>query len=138
MIEVKDLDRVDTHDRILREQHRMPIGYPSHSIGIFAANDETATTLCHKALEGGFEHFRIIGCDATREMRQWVENRHSIAFATIHNDLHTDETINTIINAMSERTIQPLDPHFFPINLQDGMMDNLIVSNLWNDEAWNV
>lgn len=138
VIEVKDLDRIDTSDRIIREQHRLLNDYPRYAIGIFAANDETATSICHEALGGGFEHFRIIGCDATREMRQWVDNRHSIAFATIYNDLHTDETINTIIKAMSERTILPLDPHFFPRKLTDGMMDNIVVSNLWKDASWTV
>lgn len=138
MIEVKDVDRIDTRDRIIREQNRLLNDYPHFAIGIFAANDETATTICHEALGGGFEHFRIIGCDATREMRQWVENKHSIAFATIYNDLYTDETINTIIKAMHERAIFSLEPHLFPRDLMDSMMDNKVVTNLWKDASWTV
>lgn len=138
MIEVKDVDRIDTRDRIIREQNRLLNDYPHHAIGVFAANDETATSICHEALEGGIEHIRVIGCDATREMRQWVENKHSIAFATIYNDLHTDETINSITKAMSERTILPLDPYLFPRKLMDNIMDNKVVSNLWKDASWTV
>ncbi len=127
--------RCDTQYHVNLEQQRLLSKYPNHAIGVFTGNDETATTVCHQSLGVDLKNVRIVGCDATREMRQWVENKQSIAVATIYNDLHTDETIETIIAAMSKRINPPLDPHLFPQKLETDMRNNHVVSKLWEDAA---
>lgn len=135
-VAVRDEDRIDTQDRIRGEQHRLMSAFPHHTIGLFAGNDETATSVCHQAMGGGFKRVCVVGCDATREMRQWVENEHSIAVATIYNDLYTDETIETILSAMTERVTLALDPRLFPASDQSGLLADARDAQLWNEAAW--
>ena len=136
-IKIHDVDRIDTGSHISVKLQRLLEDHPDYAVALFAGNDESATSVCHEALGGGLEQVRIVSCDGTREMRQWVTSKHTIAVATIYNDLHTDQTIETIIAATSSRVVVPLEPRLFPELLQERMLSNTKVGPLWRDAAWN-
>ena len=135
-IRVKDLPGNDTRDKVHLEQQRLTNRYPDHAIGIFAGNDETARAICHYVLKHESNAFRIVGCDATREMREWVDTWPDIAYATIYNRLYTVDTINAILRGMSERVLLSLDPELHPSAFQSPALSNPKVMQLWKEAEW--
>jgi hypothetical protein len=135
-VEIKDDDRRDTGAIVCAELDKLRTLFPEASVGLFTGNDETATSLCHHSLKNGYRDIHIVGCDATREMRQWVESWADVAVATILNNLHEEGSIAYIKRAMSERELRSLDPYLYPKKLQRQMEDNPIARRLWEDARW--
>lgn len=133
---VPDRDRLETEHPMRTQRQRILAQYPDHVMGLFAGNDETATSICHEALSGGFENCRIVGCDGTREMRQWVLNPHSIAVGTVFNDLYAPPTIETIILAMSGHVNVALEPRPFLPSGEDMVVHDANTAKLWAEAAW--
>lgn len=120
-VRVSDLDRGDTEDRIHRVQQDLISTHPDGAFGVFTANDETATTVCHFCTSNRVQRVRVVGCDATREMRQWV--RHTeIAAATIWNRLHQQEQVDTVVRALNARVFEAFDPVLYPTKAHEAFL----------------
>lgn len=138
---IKDLPGNDTRDKIKLEAQRLRQRYPGERIGVFAGNDETGRAICHEILRSQVTKEQasvqcVVGCDATREMREWVDTWPDIATATIYNRLYSEDSINAILRAMSERVLLPIDPELYPGFVHDVAERDERVKPLWDKAEW--
>jgi hypothetical protein len=136
VVEVQDLPGNDTRDRVMLQRNRLYQRHPEHAVAIFAGNDETARAVCHDILLSRLKDFTVVGCDATREMREWVDNWPHVASATVFNEMHIDETMHEIVTAMSKQIRYVIDPRLYPASLQDLAMSDTQVAALWQEARW--
>ncbi len=123
--DIGDVDRLDSLEKIKAYIQNYTA---ATSIGIFAGNDETATTvlwaLRHLSGRNAGNAF-VVGCDATREMRLIVRDPNTGAIATIDTKLgdQAHKTIQAIQEPVRHFQEPKLDPDDLDIKFEKLLQD---------------
>jgi len=132
-VSINDRTRYDSGEKIRRGLDQFIEQSKGAAIGFFSGNDETASTICHHCAMKSLKNIRIVGCDATLEMMQWIDNNESSAIATMYNSLHSPQNIDRIIHAMFERNIKYIDPKPYPERIDWLICKDKKTIKLWEE-----